>query len=102
MIANWRCSAARRRVRDLSLDIADGESSSSSDPAAPGIADARVHHVENHGVEKIVTLRAGGSLFKATMPAISQVKIEDPVRFALNQDKLHGFDPQSGLNRAGG
>jgi multiple sugar transport system ATP-binding protein len=66
-----------------------------------GVADARVHHVENHGVEKIVTLRAGRSLFKATMPAISQVKIEDAVRFALNQDKLHGFDPQSGLNRAG-
>jgi multiple sugar transport system ATP-binding protein len=65
-----------------------------------GVAEARVHHVENHGVEKIVTLRAGGSLFKATMPAISQVKVEDAIRFALNQDKLHGFDPQSGLNRA--
>ena len=50
----------------------------------------------------IVTLRAGQSLFKATMPAISQVKVEDAVRFALNQDKLHGFDPRSGLNRAGG
>jgi multiple sugar transport system ATP-binding protein len=65
-----------------------------------GLADARVHHVENHGVEKIVTLRAGGTLFKATVPAVSQVKIEDAVRFSLNQDRLHGFDPQSGQNRA--
>src|SRR5690606_2001801 len=28
---------------------------------AEGLAEARVHHVEDHGVEKIVTLRAGRS-----------------------------------------
>jgi multiple sugar transport system ATP-binding protein len=64
-----------------------------------GTADARVHHVENHGVEKIVTLRAGETLFKATVPAISQIAVEQPVRFSLNQARLHGFDPASGLNR---
>jgi multiple sugar transport system ATP-binding protein len=64
-----------------------------------GTADARVHHVENQGVEKIVTLRAGDILFKATVPAVAPVKIEEAVRFSLNQSKLHGFDPASGLNR---
>lgn len=64
-----------------------------------GTAEARVHHVENHGVEKIVTLRTGDALFKATVPAVAPVKVEDLVRFSLNQAKLHGFDPASGLNR---
>ena len=64
-----------------------------------GGADARIHHVENHGVEKIVTLRAGETLFKATVPAVAPVKVEDAVRFSLNQERLHGFDPASGLNR---
>jgi multiple sugar transport system ATP-binding protein len=64
-----------------------------------GTAGARVHHVENHGVEKIVTLRAGDALFKATVPAVQPIAVEEAVRFSLNQDKLHGFDPASGLNR---
>jgi multiple sugar transport system ATP-binding protein len=50
-------------------------------------------------VEKIVTLRAGATLFKATVPAVSQVRVEDAVRFSVNQQKLHGFDPASGVNR---
>jgi multiple sugar transport system ATP-binding protein len=65
-----------------------------------GSADAHVHHVENHGVEKIVTLRAGDVLLKATVPAVSPVRVEDAVRFSLNQAKLHGFDPASGLSRS--
>jgi multiple sugar transport system ATP-binding protein len=64
-----------------------------------GAAAARVHHVENHGVEKIVTLRAGESLFKATVPAVAPIAVEDTVRFSFNQNKLHGFDPASGRNR---
>lgn len=64
-----------------------------------GVAAARVHHVENHGVEKIVTLRAGDCLFKATVPAMSPVAVEDSVRFAWNQDKVQGFDAETGLNR---
>jgi multiple sugar transport system ATP-binding protein len=65
-----------------------------------GAAAAIVHHVENHGVEKIVTLRAGDCLFKATVPAVAPIAIDDAVRFSWNQNRLHGFDPKSGLNRA--
>jgi len=63
---------------------------------AGGGADARVHHVENQGVEKIVTLRAGDHLIKATAPAIMRFEIEDEVKFSLNQARLHGFDAGTG------
>ena len=48
----------------------------------------------------MITKSSGSALFKATVPSISPVKVEDTVRFSWNQEKLHGFDPQSGLNRA--
>ena len=41
---------------------------------AGGDASAQVHHVENHGVELVVTLRAGETLFKATVPATTQAR----------------------------
>jgi multiple sugar transport system ATP-binding protein len=61
---------------------------------------ARVHHVENHGVEQVVTLRAGDTLFKATAPAVAKLRIDEEVPFALDQGKLHGFDAATGLNLA--
>ena len=65
-----------------------------------GAASARVHHVENHGVEQVVTLRTGETLFKATVPAVTRLAIEDTVAFDLNQARLHGFDTATGDNRA--
>jgi multiple sugar transport system ATP-binding protein len=62
--------------------------------------EARVHDVENHGVEKILTLRVGNHLFKATVPATADVKVEHPVRFTWDPDKLHCFDRQTGTNLA--
>jgi multiple sugar transport system ATP-binding protein len=63
---------------------------------------ALVHHVENHGVELVVTLRAGEKLLKATAPAVARLGIDDEVPFALDQAKLHGFDATTGLNLARG
>jgi multiple sugar transport system ATP-binding protein len=60
--------------------------------------EAKVHDVENHGVEKIVTLRAADHLFKATVPATTEVAVESPVRFTFNPAKMHCFDRQSGVN----
>jgi multiple sugar transport system ATP-binding protein len=60
--------------------------------------EARVHDVENHGVEKIVTLRVDGCHFRATVPAVSRVAIEDTVRFSWDQEKLHGFENHSGAS----
>ena len=60
--------------------------------------EAKVHDVENHGVEKIVTLRAGDVMLRATVPARTALAIEQPVRFAWNPDKVVLFDKASGLS----
>jgi multiple sugar transport system ATP-binding protein len=65
-----------------------------------GEARARVHHVENHGVELVVTLRAGDKLFKATAPAVAKLRIDEEVPFAPDEGKLYGFDRTTGLNLA--
>jgi multiple sugar transport system ATP-binding protein len=60
--------------------------------------EARVHHVENHGVEKIATLRVDDHLFKATVPAKARVEIDSTVGFAWDATKLHVFDAETGVN----
>jgi len=62
--------------------------------------EARVHDVENHGVEKIVTLRVDEHLFKATVPATLAIDVESPVRFSWNPGKLHCFDRATGRSLA--
>jgi multiple sugar transport system ATP-binding protein len=60
--------------------------------------EAIVHDVENHGVEKILTLQVGGATLRATVPARTDVRIEQPVRFAWNPEKVVLFDKESGIN----
>ena len=74
-------------VRSEDVRIGDG-----------GTASAAVHHIENHGVELVVTLRAGDRLIKATVPATTRLRVEETVPFALDQTRLHGFDAATGLN----
>jgi multiple sugar transport system ATP-binding protein len=65
----------------------------------PGAAaEARVHHVENHGVEKVVTLRADDHLFNATIPATVRIAIDSTVGFTWDAAKLHFFDAETGVN----
>ena len=47
-----------------------------------------------------MTLRAGETLFKATVPAVTRLRIDETVPFALNQERLHGFDAATGVNLA--
>jgi multiple sugar transport system ATP-binding protein len=54
--------------------------------------------VENHGVEKILTLRAGGQILHATVPATTKAGIDDAVRIAWNPDKVLLFDGESGVS----
>ncbi|MGH6920688.1 MAG: ABC transporter ATP-binding protein, partial [Geminicoccaceae bacterium] len=65
-------------------------------PAAA--VEARVHHVENHGVEKIVTLRVDDHLLNATIPPTVPVAIDSAVRFSWDTSKLHFFDAETGVN----
>jgi multiple sugar transport system ATP-binding protein len=60
--------------------------------------EATIHDIENHGIEKIVTLRVGPDLLRAAVPARVDVKVEDAVRFGWKPDKVMLFDAQTGLN----
>ena len=62
--------------------------------------DARVHDIENHGVERIVTLRVEDQTLRATVPAAFALKIDASVKFGVNVEKLHCFDAESGANLA--
>jgi len=59
---------------------------------------AKVHDVENHGVEKIVTLRVGETMLRATVPARTDLAIDQDVRFAWNPKKVAVFDRSSGVS----
>ena len=60
--------------------------------------EAVAHGVENHGVEKIVTLRINDCLLRATIPAADPIAIEDRVRFSFIPERLHCFDAKTGQN----
>ncbi len=63
-----------------------------------GPVEAKVHDVENHGIEKILTLRVAGQLVRAGVPAKVNVAVEDSVRFSWNPGKVILFDQKTGLN----
>lgn len=74
-------------VRPEDIELAEG---------AP--AEARVHDVENHGVEQIVTLRAGAVTLRATVSAQMRVEIEEAVRFSWDPRKVVLFDGGTGVS----
>ncbi|MCX5513156.1 ABC transporter ATP-binding protein [Kaistia algarum] len=87
--------AARRRFAGAKGRIVLGVRAEDIHLAADGPIAARIWGVENHGVEKIVTLKAGDCLFKATLPASIGTEIDASMRFAFDQDRVHAFDPVS-------
>jgi multiple sugar transport system ATP-binding protein len=62
--------------------------------------EARVHDIENHGIEKVLTLRVGEALVRATVPARVNVALEDTVRLGWNAEKVIFFDTATGVNLA--
>ena len=60
--------------------------------------EAKVHDIENHGIEKILTLRVAGQMVRAGVPARVNVAVEDSIRFGWNPGKVILFDPKTGLN----
>ncbi len=60
--------------------------------------EARIHDIENHGIEKIVTLRVGDNLLRAAVSARIEVKVEEAVRFGWKPDKVMLFDDKTGVN----
>ncbi|MBX3584054.1 MAG: ABC transporter ATP-binding protein [Rhizobiaceae bacterium] len=57
---------------------------------------ARVHDVENHGVEKILTLRVADTTLHATVSAQTKLAIDEDVRFSWNPEKVVVFDKATG------
>jgi multiple sugar transport system ATP-binding protein len=110
-----QASGGRASVVPGKLEVAieraaGGRAATLSGPATLGVrsedvvvgpneaVEARVHGVENQGVEKVVTLRVDECLVKATVPARLEVGIDSTVRFSFKQEKLHFFDSGSGTN----
>jgi multiple sugar transport system ATP-binding protein len=60
--------------------------------------EAKVHDIENHGIEKILTLRVADQLVRAGVPAKVNVAVEDTIRFGWNPGKVMLFDQKTGLN----
>ncbi len=63
-----------------------------------GGLEGQVYGVENHGVEKIVTLKVDEHLLKATVPARMAIAVDSTVPFTFNPRKLRFFDAQTGAN----
>jgi multiple sugar transport system ATP-binding protein len=80
--------------RPLTFGIRPEDVSLESD----GPVHAKVHDVENHGVEKIVTLRVGDAMLRATTSARAELEIDQDVRFGWNPKKVALFDRASGLS----
>ena len=59
---------------------------------------AIIHDVENHGVEKIVTLRVGDVLLKATASSKLDLRVDHETSFVIDHAMVHYFDRQSGEN----
>ena len=60
--------------------------------------EARVHDIENHGIEKIITMRVGEHLLRAAIPARTTVAVEDQIRFGWSPAKVMLFDATTGVN----
>jgi len=85
--------ATRRRFGNARGKVILGVRAESVHLHDEGPVAARVWGVENHGVEKIVTLKAGELIFRATLPPSLPTEIDTTLRLAFDQDRMHVFDP---------
>jgi multiple sugar transport system ATP-binding protein len=65
--------------------------------AEGGIA-GTIYGAENHGSEIVAVIEAGGHRLRATVPAKTPTALNQPVRIAFQQSRLHVFHPRSGEN----
>jgi len=57
---------------------------------------AAIHDVENHGVEKVVTLKIEDVLLRVTVPATLPLHTEQHVNFDIDIGKIHVFEGATG------
>jgi len=63
---------------------------------AEGGIGGTIYGAEHHGVEIIAIIQVGSHMLRATIPADSNVTVNQPVQFSFTQDRLHFFDPHTG------
>ena len=63
---------------------------------AEGGITGTIYGAEHHGVEIIAIVQAGSHRLRASIPADSNVTLNQTVQFAFAQNKLHFFDPLTG------
>jgi multiple sugar transport system ATP-binding protein len=63
---------------------------------ADGGMPGAIYGAENHGADIIAVIEAGGHKLRATVPAKTPTALNQPVRIAFMQDKLHFFNPKTG------
>ncbi len=67
-------------------------------PGAPG--EARIFDIEDQGVLKILVMDMGEARLHVTVPAGTQVRRDELVRFGWKPDRVVTFDAQTGANLA--
>ncbi len=85
-------------VKSGATDVTVGIRSEDVHVSNDGAVNAIIHDVENHGVEKILTLRVNDLLLKATVSSKMQTSVEAKVKFGIDPEKAHFFSPSTGLN----
>jgi multiple sugar transport system ATP-binding protein len=88
----------RERLRGRTGPITVGVRSEDIEVRAGLPLEGQIYGVENHGVEKIVTLKACDRLLRATVPARTELSVDSDSTFGFNQAKLKFFDSATGSN----
>jgi multiple sugar transport system ATP-binding protein len=65
-----------------------------------GYQGVTIYNIENMGMEKVVTLRAGEYIFKAITSADFEAEVNAEVFIGFKADKVHFFDKESHENLA--
>lgn len=58
---------------------------------------ATVYGVENYGVEKVLSLKLGEALVRATVPATLAVNIDERLPLSFRPDRMHFFRTEDGV-----
>ncbi len=90
------------RLNGHSGDVKIGIRSEDLTLAAEEGIKGRVYGVEDMGMGKIVTISINGLRLRATVDAKYQFDIDANVSFAMNLNKLHFFNKETGQNLAAG
>ena len=89
----------RVRLGSYNGDVIFGVRAENINLTSQGI-EAHIHDVENHGVEKVVTLKIADVLLRVTVSATIPLHVEQKVHFEVDLAKIHMFEGNSG-NRIG-